>query len=177
MAKLGTGVLIVPQKPWPMVQEECETYRGTYRDEIGDEPPPPICAGWTFVDDNADRAEELARKYVGAYWSSVIDHYQFDQPHLKETPGYEFHSLMYDRLQAPGGMDKMSDFYVGLQPWGTPEQVYDKVRAFSDLIGAGGLVGVFRYGGMPAGEAERSMRLFARDVLPELQKLAPISVA
>jgi alkanesulfonate monooxygenase SsuD/methylene tetrahydromethanopterin reductase-like flavin-dependent oxidoreductase (luciferase family) len=177
MAKLGTGVLIVPQKPWPMVQEECDTYRSTYRNEIGEEPPPPICAGWTFVDANADRAEQRAREYIAGYWSSVIDHYQFDQPHLKETPGYEFHSLMYDRLQAPGGMDKMSEFYIGLQPWGTPEQVYDKVRTFSQLIGADGFVGVFRYAGMPTETAEASMRLFAREVMPELQKLAPVSVA
>jgi alkanesulfonate monooxygenase SsuD/methylene tetrahydromethanopterin reductase-like flavin-dependent oxidoreductase (luciferase family) len=175
MAKLGTGVLIVPQKPWPMVQEECATYRATYRAEIGREPPAPICAGWTFVDENADRAEELARKYVAGYWASVIDHYQFDQPHLKETPGYEFHSLMYERLSAPGGLQKMSDFYIGLQPWGTPDQVYDKIRSFSRLIGADGFVAVFRYGGMSAAVGERSMQLFAREVLPELQRLAPVT--
>ena len=31
MARLGTGVLIVPQKPWPRVKEETEVYRATYR--------------------------------------------------------------------------------------------------------------------------------------------------
>lgn len=175
MAKLGTGVLIVPQKPWSMVEEECATYRTTYRAEIGGEPPPPICAGWTFVDEDPDRAEELARTYLAGYWESVIDHYQFDQPHLKETPGYEFHSLMYERLTAPGGMERMSDFYIGLQPWGSPEQVYDKVKAISALTGADAFVAVFRYGGMSAAVGERSMRLFAREVMPELQRLVPAS--
>jgi alkanesulfonate monooxygenase SsuD/methylene tetrahydromethanopterin reductase-like flavin-dependent oxidoreductase (luciferase family) len=175
MARLGTGVLIVPQKPWSMVQEECATYRATYRAEIGQEPPPAICAGWTFVDEDADRAEELARKYIAGYWASVIDHYQFDQPHLKETPGYEFHSLLYERLIAPGGIEKMSDFYIGLQPWGTPEQVYEKVKTFSDLTNADGFVAVFRYGGMSAEVSERSMRLFAREVMPELQRPAPVT--
>jgi alkanesulfonate monooxygenase SsuD/methylene tetrahydromethanopterin reductase-like flavin-dependent oxidoreductase (luciferase family) len=175
MAKLGTGVLIVPQKPWHLVQEECSTYRAAYRAAIGEEPPAPICAGWTYVDDNADRAEETARRYLAGYWDSIIAHYEFDKPHLKETPGYEFHSLMYDRLTMPGGMEKMTEFYVGLQPWGTPEQVYEKITTFCDLTGADGFIGVFRYGGMNVEVAERSMRLFAQEVMPELQKLAPVS--
>jgi alkanesulfonate monooxygenase SsuD/methylene tetrahydromethanopterin reductase-like flavin-dependent oxidoreductase (luciferase family) len=173
MAKLGTGVLIVPQKPWSQVQEETLTYRKTFREEIGSEPPPPIVAGWTFVDESADRAEEKAREWIGGYWDSVIAHYEFDKPHLKETPGYEFHGLMYDRLTAPGGPQKMADFYVGLQPWGTPDQVYEKIVSFADLVGADSFVGVFRFAGMTRDDGEASMRLFAREVLPELKKVAP----
>jgi len=173
MAKLGTGVLIVPQKPWRLVKEETEVYRTTYRESIGEEPPAPIVAGWTFVDDNADRAEEQARTWLSGYWDSVISHYEFDKPHLKSTPGYEFHGQMYDRLNEPGGQEKMTEFYIGLQPFGTPEQVYDKVTSFCDLVGADGYVGVFRFGGMPADVAERSMRLFAAEVMPELQALSP----
>lgn len=173
MARLGTGVLVIPQKPWNQVQEDCDNYRRTYRDAIGGQPPPPICAGWVFVDEDADRAEERARHYIGGYWESIIDHYEFDKPHLKETPGYEFHSLMYDRLTAPGGLQKMTDFYVGLQPWGTPEQVYDKIKHFCELTGSDSFVGVFRYAGMPTDEAERNMRLFAERVMPELRTLSP----
>jgi alkanesulfonate monooxygenase SsuD/methylene tetrahydromethanopterin reductase-like flavin-dependent oxidoreductase (luciferase family) len=173
MARLGTGVLVVPQKPWTQVQEDISTYRTTYRQAIGDEPPAPVVAGWTFVDDNADRAEEQARAWIGGYWDSVIEHYEFDKPHLKNTAGYEFHGLMYDRLTSPGGAEKMTEFYLGLQPWGTPEQVYDKITAFGDLVGGDSFIGVFRFGGMPPDEAERSMRRFAREVMPELKKVAP----
>jgi alkanesulfonate monooxygenase SsuD/methylene tetrahydromethanopterin reductase-like flavin-dependent oxidoreductase (luciferase family) len=173
MANLGTGVLVVPQKPWHLVEEETATYRETYRAAHGEEPPAPIIAGWTYVDENADRAEEKARQWLSGYWDSVISHYEFDKPHLKSTPGYEFHGQMYDRLTAPGGAEKMTDFYIGLQPWGTPEQVFEKVRTFCDLVGGDGYIGVFRYGGMPPAEAEKSMRLFAKEVMPELQKIGP----
>jgi alkanesulfonate monooxygenase SsuD/methylene tetrahydromethanopterin reductase-like flavin-dependent oxidoreductase (luciferase family) len=173
MAKLGTGVLVVPQKPWHLVEEETATYRATYRDTHGEEPPAPIIAGWTYVDENADRAEEKARQWLSGYWDSVISHYEFDKPHLKSTPGYEFHGQMYDRLNAPGGPEKMTDFYIGLQPWGTSEQVFEKVRTFCDLVGGDSYIGVFRYGGMPPDEAEKSMRLFAKEVLPELHKIGP----
>jgi len=70
-------------------------------------------------------------------------------------------------------MEKMSDFYIGLQPGGTPEQVYEKTKTFCDVIGADSFVGVFRYGGMPVDVAEKSLRLFAREVMPELKALAP----
>ncbi|MPY94670.1 MAG: LLM class flavin-dependent oxidoreductase [Acidimicrobiia bacterium] len=173
MARLGTGVLVVPQKPWHLVQEDVVTYRDTYREAIGEEPPSPIIAGWTIVDESADRAEELARKYIGGYWASVVEHYEFDKPHLKSTPGYEFHGQMYDRLSKPGGMEKMTDFYVGLQPWGTPDQVLEKITTFADMVGGDGYVGVFRFAGMPAEEAERNMRLFAEKCKPVLQDLAP----
>jgi len=173
MAKMGVGLLIIPQKPWKVHRAELATYREVYREaNDGAEPPPPYCAGWTFVDESADRAEEMARRYIGGYWDSVVRHYEFDRDHLKNTPGYEFHSLMYDRLTSPGGMKKMTDFYVGLQPWGTPEQVYEKIKTFCDLTGADSFIGVFRYGGMPLDVAEGSMRLFAAEIMPELQKLA-----
>ena len=80
---------------------------------------------------------------------------------------------MYDRLNEPGGLERMTEFYIGLQPFGTPEQVYEKVTSFCDLVGADGYVGVFRFGGMPADVAERSMRLFAAEVMPELKALSP----
>ncbi len=135
------------------------TYRHTYREAIGEEPPPSIVAGWAFVDENADRAEELARKWLGGYWASIVAHYEFDKPHLKATPGYEFHAQMYDRLNRPGGMEKMTDFYVSLQPWGTPDQVLEKITHLREHgRAATATSGVFRYVGMPPEEGERNMR-------------------
>ena len=175
MARIGTGVLIIPQKPWAQVRTDCETYRKTYLEAIGSDPPPPICASWSYVDSNAGRAEERARLWIGRYWDSVVDHYEFNKPHLKDTPGYEFHAKMYEGLTAPGGKERYTDEYVKLQAWGTPEQVYEKVVAISQLTGADTFVPVFHYAGMPQGEAEASMRLFAAEVLPELHKWEPAS--
>jgi alkanesulfonate monooxygenase SsuD/methylene tetrahydromethanopterin reductase-like flavin-dependent oxidoreductase (luciferase family) len=173
MARIGTGVLIIPQKPWPQVQKECETFRSTYREANGSNPPPPICASWTYVDSDPERAQERARLWIGRYWDSVVEHYEFDKPHLKDTPGYEFHVRMYEGLMAPGGKEKYTREYVALQAWGTPDQVYDKVVNIARLTGADTFVPVFRYAGMPTHEAEASMRLFAAEVLPELQKYEP----
>ncbi len=174
MAEMGVGILIVPQKPWKAVRRELQDYRDVYREANGSEPPPPMVAGWTFVDESADRAETKAREFIGGYWDSIIEHYEFDQPHLKDIPGYEHHGLMYDRLTAPGGMEAMTDFFVDLQIWGTPDQVTEKIVNLQDETYMDGYMGVFSYAGMPIEEADRSMKLFARTVMPELQALAPV---
>ena len=173
MAKMGVGLLIVPQKPWSVVRDELAQYRSVFRDSTGEEPPTPMVAGWTYVDESADKAETMAREYIGAYWDSIVDHYEFDKDHLKNTKGYEFHGQMFDRLNEPGGKDRMTDFFLGLQVWGTPDQVKEKVMTIQDNTYNDGFMAVFSYGGMPMADAEASCRLFAKEVMPELQALAP----
>ncbi len=171
MAELGTGLLVVPQKPWHRVLEDVENHRKSFDDAFQAPPPPPFTQTLVFVDEDEKRAEELGRKYLGGYWHSVVAHYKFNEPHLTKTPGYEFHAQMYERLNAPGGMEAMTDFYLTLVPYGTPEQVYEKIDKFTGMLGAQGLIAQFRYAGMPADMAEHNMRLFAAQVLPRLKVL------
>ncbi len=173
MAEMGVGLLIIPQKPWDLVRTELQTYRTTFREATGEESPSPYVAGWCFVDESADRAEELARTYIGGYWDSVIEHYEFDKDHLKNTPGYEFHGQMYDLLNRPNGPQRMTDFFVDIQVWGTPEQVVERIVTIQDNTYNDAFMGVFSYAGMPSEEAERNARLFAAEVMPELQAMAP----
>jgi hypothetical protein len=60
---------------------------------------------------------------------------------------------------------------VDLQVSGTPEQCYEKIVDVRRRVGNEHFVGVFSYAGMPYDEAERNMRLFAAEVMPELKKL------
>jgi alkanesulfonate monooxygenase SsuD/methylene tetrahydromethanopterin reductase-like flavin-dependent oxidoreductase (luciferase family) len=69
------------------------------------------------------------------------------------------------------GTDKVVDFFVDLQVWGTPEQCYDKIVDIRRRVGNDHYVGVFSYAGMPPDEAERNMRLFAAEVLPALSRV------
>jgi alkanesulfonate monooxygenase SsuD/methylene tetrahydromethanopterin reductase-like flavin-dependent oxidoreductase (luciferase family) len=174
MAKLGIGILIIPQKPWPMVAQELNDYRQVYRDTNGTEAPPPIVGGWTFCDKDAGRAEELARKYIGGYWNTVVRHYELIGDHLTKMRGYEAYKAVQERTSMPGGMDQMIDFFLALQTWGTPEQIYEKVVDIQKRTGAEAFNAVFSYAGMPYEVAEESMRLFASEVMPELKKLVPI---
>ena len=65
MAKLGIGLLVIPQKPWAAVEEDFRVYTDVYRTANGAEAPAPLCGGFCFVDESADRAEEMAHRYIG----------------------------------------------------------------------------------------------------------------
>jgi alkanesulfonate monooxygenase SsuD/methylene tetrahydromethanopterin reductase-like flavin-dependent oxidoreductase (luciferase family) len=171
MAKLGVGILIIPQKPWKEVARELETYRSIFRQVNGVDAPPPVSAGWTFCDESAERAEEMARRYIGGYYQTVLDHYQFQGDHLARTKGYEYYGKMAEKI-AQYGTDTVVDYFMNLQVWGTPAQCYDKILDIHARTGNSHYVGVFSYAGMPYADAERNMRLFAREVMPALQKLS-----
>ena len=170
MARLGVGLLIIPQKPWDEVAKELDRYREMYLRENGEEAPPPICAGWTFCDENEERAYEMAKKYIVGYWETVIRHYEFTADHFKNFKGYEYYVKMTDKINKYG-LDEVSDFFLNLQIWGTPEQCYEKILKNRLIIGYESFVGVFSYAAMPYVEAERNLRLFAKAVMPELQKV------
>lgn len=172
MARLGVGMLIIPQKPWAEVAKELDAYRVTYRQQNHAEPPAPVCAGWTFCDSDADRAREQARRWIGGYFESVLEHYKFAGDHLAKTKGYEYYGKMSEKI-ATYGTETVTDFFVKLQIAGTPEQCYEQILEVRRRVGNEHFVGVFSYAGMPWDEAERNMRLFAKDVMPALQKLAP----
>jgi alkanesulfonate monooxygenase SsuD/methylene tetrahydromethanopterin reductase-like flavin-dependent oxidoreductase (luciferase family) len=114
MAELGVGILIIPQKPWSEVAKELEDYRGIYREVNGAEAPAPISAGWTFCDSSAERAREMAYRYIGGYFHSVLAHYHFEGDHLGRTKGYEYYGKMAEKITTYG-TDKVVDFFVDLQ--------------------------------------------------------------
>ena len=112
----------------------------------------------------------MARRYIGGYYQTVLDHYQFQGDHLATTKGYEYYGKMSDKI-AQYGTDTVIDYFANLQVWGTPEQCYDKILDIHRRTGNSHYVGVFSYAGMPYDEAERNIRLFAAEVMPALQKL------
>jgi alkanesulfonate monooxygenase SsuD/methylene tetrahydromethanopterin reductase-like flavin-dependent oxidoreductase (luciferase family) len=172
MAQLGVGILIIPQKPWDTVAAELDEYRAVYREINGEAPPPTIAAGWTFCDKDPQRAREMAQRYITGYWHSVVKHYEFKGDHFGKTKGYEYYGRMSEMVNQHG-TDGVSDFFLNLQVWGTPEQCLEKIHDIRARVGCETFVGVFSYAGMPHADAERSMRLFASDVMPELQRIEP----
>jgi alkanesulfonate monooxygenase SsuD/methylene tetrahydromethanopterin reductase-like flavin-dependent oxidoreductase (luciferase family) len=169
MARLGVGLLVIPQKPWDVVTAELEEYRRAYREVNDAEAPPPIVAGWTFCDPDAERARELATRYIGGYWDSVLRHYELAGEHLAGTPGYEHYGRMADIARDKGGAQALTEFFLGLQVWGTPATCVERIRDLRARLGAETFVGVFSYAGMPAAEAERNLRCFAHEVMPALR--------
>lgn len=169
MARLGIGLLVIPQKPWDMVQKDFEVYHQVYREVNGTEPPQPFCGGFFFVDENADRAEEMAYKYMGAYYHTAMKHYEMTSDHFGSYKSYEFYRHVHQYI-GRHGMDRAAQDFVKLMPWGTPDQVLDKLAFIRDTINMNGIMCNLSYAGMPYDEAERNLKCFAKHVLPELKK-------
>lgn len=169
MAKLGIGLLVIPQKPWDVVKQDFEVYHNVYRETNNAEPPLPFCGGFYFVDEDEKRAEEMAYKWIGAYYHTAMNHYEMAADHFGTHKSYEFYRHVNQYI-GRHGMDGAAKDFVKLMPWGTPDQVLRKLEFIRDTINMNGIMCTFSYAGMPYDLAERNMQTFAKHVLPELKK-------
>ncbi len=146
-------------------------YRERFAQRHGRKPPPEILVDYAYVSEDGEKAAEAGRKYAGRFYESLVLHYKFDDTHFAETKGYE----TYDetaKMVRDDGMDAAADAYVAPQAGiGSPEEVIEKFRHRREILGETGLLGCFLYGGMTLEEADRSLRLFASEVMPELRRL------
>jgi alkanesulfonate monooxygenase SsuD/methylene tetrahydromethanopterin reductase-like flavin-dependent oxidoreductase (luciferase family) len=167
-ADLGARMVVFSQRPYPDQAVAMGTYRDRFRQIHGREPGPPVTCDFVYCDTDPKRAEDKAHEHIAGYLTSVMQHYELASDHFKEAKGYESYGNAVDLLKAIG-LDKMCDMYLGVNVWGTPDQIIDRLRERRDIIGDFDLTACFRYSGLPFDDAERSMRTFASAVLPALR--------
>jgi alkanesulfonate monooxygenase SsuD/methylene tetrahydromethanopterin reductase-like flavin-dependent oxidoreductase (luciferase family) len=166
-AEAGLGALFVPQKGWEEIGEEVVTFNHL-REQQGLAAQQPIVVCWVYCSADPDEAWETARQYMTNYNDSALRHYEFhDADHFKEAGSYDYYAKMADARKRVGE-EKVVEVFARNQVWGTPEQCIEKLRNIRATTDAAEFVGVFTYGDLPAELAERSMRLFAQEVLPVL---------
>ena len=168
MAKLGLGLLVIPQKPWEQVEKEIKNYNKFFKELNNENPPAPLLAGWTICHRDKDIAKKLAEKYIGAYWQTVLDHYNFNTDHLQNQKGYEYYGKFAESMKKTGVRGAI-EFFLDLQTWGTPEQCLTQIETNCARIGAEAYIGVFSFAGMPFKMARANVELFANEVLPRLK--------
>jgi len=169
MARLGVGIMIFAQKPWDTVVKELDEYRRVYRGVQDSEPPKPILVHFVAVNEDAATAQEMFERYIVAYCRSTLSHYEFDNEGLAAIPGYEYYGRMAKNI-AKNGPESFTRQLAELQVWGTPEAVTKSILDNAERVDAGTVICVFGYGGMPPEVAKANLDLFAREVLPELQR-------
>src|SRR5579859_1846144 len=170
MAKLGVGLLVIPQKPWDAVKKDFEVYHKVWREVNAAAPiPKPLSGGFCVVDENKDRAEELAMKWLSGNYKTVIKHYEMTSEKFGSHKSYEFYSQV-GKFIAKHGIDGAALDFAQLMPWGTPDMVLEKLATIRNTIDANGFMLNFSYAGMPYDEAERNLKCFVKHVLPEVKK-------
>jgi alkanesulfonate monooxygenase SsuD/methylene tetrahydromethanopterin reductase-like flavin-dependent oxidoreductase (luciferase family) len=131
---------------------------------------------WTYVAETTREAQAGAERYMVEYADSALRHYELLGTHLKGIRGYEAYGAQQDAMRKDPSPFRQG-FYKS-HPWGTPEQTIARATELANAFGTDEIMFIFKYGAMPMAAAERSMRLFAKEVMPALKELkpAPLSV-
>jgi alkanesulfonate monooxygenase SsuD/methylene tetrahydromethanopterin reductase-like flavin-dependent oxidoreductase (luciferase family) len=169
-AALGARLMIFSQQAWDTFAEgSLKDYRESYRKHHDREPPPPVTGDLLFCHEDPQQAEELAMTYMPNYFLTIVQHYELMSDHFKHIDGYDYYETAGDLFKQVGA-ETAAKGYCQVNCWGSPQQILEKLRWRFDLLGGFELNAIVNYGGMPFEMVEKSLRLFAQEVLPELQR-------
>ena len=158
-ARLGLGLLIIPQKPWKAIVEDVERHRELYGATQGAEPPPCVTSLVVYCDEDESRTREVTERWIRSQVANVDRHYDFGAERAR-VKGYE----AYGRSTSA-----FFEEQIRLQIIGSPELCTEKILEIRRRCGTDHFSGVFSFAGLPAELAERSIRTFAEQVLPKLK--------
>lgn len=168
-AVLGAQLMVLAQQPWEVFRQQALVpYQEKWRSLRETEPPVPFAGQLVYCDADPVRAKELGEKYVKEYFATVAEHYEIGGKHFQETKGYEYYGNAADAIEAMG-LDKLAEIYAGVNTFGTPDEIVEQLRHQKAVLDVDHDVLVIpKYGSMTQAEAEASVSLFAREVIPKL---------
>ncbi len=170
IAKHGVRPLTIPTTSLELALSNMRNY-AALRHEAGHGPSHTKLALWTYVADNPKEAESGAQQYMCEYADSALRHYELLGSHLEGVKGYQQYGELQKALRQDA--DPFRQAFYRSHPWGTPDQVIKRASELANAFGTDEIMFIFKYGSMPMAATEKSMRLFARDVMPALKQLSP----
>ena len=136
----------------------------------------PIVACLAYCDEDASKAEEYSKRYIGGYYGSVLKHYEMLGGHFKGTKGYEYYDKMSGNL-VKHGLEGTGEWYASLQVYGTPDECVERAAIISQNTGCSEMLFHFSYSGMPYDDALASLRTFNAKVQPRLKLMTSTASA
>ena len=139
------------------------------RSGLGLSPDQPTTLLWTYCAETAAEAEEGWEYFHNQLTAAQHHYFDWNNPGFEGINGYE----EYLKRQAAdvGVADAGFEARRATQPIGTPDEIIDKIKTLQKAISLEMLVIHVFYGGMPREKAEKSLRLFAKEVLPAVQAM------
>jgi alkanesulfonate monooxygenase SsuD/methylene tetrahydromethanopterin reductase-like flavin-dependent oxidoreductase (luciferase family) len=169
-AELGAALMTIVTRPVPDLMPVFTSYREQFQARHG-RPAPPISVNVNmYCHEDAATAHARAHRYIGRFFASNVRHYEMAGDHFGRTEGYERYAEVARALRA-AGLENAAAAYTASALWGTPAQVIERIGAISDVLGSFELIVLPSFGGMPYDQAERSLELFAKDVMPAVRGL------
>lgn len=167
IAESGINPLTVPTVSLKVALKGFQAFVNQ-RAAAGFEPAQTKLGLYVYCAETHDAAQAGAEQYLTNFADSSLRHYELSNDHFASIKGYESYEQMSKAFR--GDTNPMARGYVDDHPWGTPDEVCQRIKTLAAAFGANELMLGFKYGSMPADVAERSMGLFADHVLPELKE-------
>lgn len=174
-AENGLGQMFVADDDLPKMIGGVRRFN-RIRAELGLPPDQPTTLLWMYCAETEAEAEEGWTFYRNQVQAATHHYFEWNNPGFAGISGME--EYLTRQSADVGPLDANLASHRETQPIGTPEQIIERIRSVQWAISLEELVIHFFYGGMPAEKAERSLRLFAEEVLPAVQAMdTPINPA
>jgi alkanesulfonate monooxygenase SsuD/methylene tetrahydromethanopterin reductase-like flavin-dependent oxidoreductase (luciferase family) len=171
-AKLKARMVLFADRPWPMRLPGIEKYRELYRARHGASAPPVLTADQCVCASTPAKARELADRHMPVFVDSNLEHYELMSTHFETTKGYDGYAKKSE-IARQTGRDGLVAALMKAAVFGTPDEVLRAYEERRNSIGDFELATSIRFGGIPYPEAEASLRLFGKEVLPVLKSWQP----
>ena len=139
------------------------------RSELGLPPDQPTTLLWMYCAETAEEAEEGWVYFHNQLTASQYHYFEWNNPGYEGVHGYE--EYLKKQSADIGRADANLAARRATQPIGTPDDIIERIKMLQQTISLEKLVIHMFYGGMPRDKAEKSLRLFAEKVLPEVQAM------
>jgi alkanesulfonate monooxygenase SsuD/methylene tetrahydromethanopterin reductase-like flavin-dependent oxidoreductase (luciferase family) len=170
IAKHGVRPLTIPTTSLDMSLTNMRRY-AQLSQKAGHKPSHTKLALWTYVAESHGAADAGARRFMGEYADSALRHYELLGTHLAGIKGYEVYGAQQNALRKDASPFR-EGFYKS-HPWGTPDETIKRATELANAFGTDEIMFIFKYGSMQQAEAEKSLSLFAKEVMPALKDLHP----
>jgi alkanesulfonate monooxygenase SsuD/methylene tetrahydromethanopterin reductase-like flavin-dependent oxidoreductase (luciferase family) len=191
LSRRGMVPLFVGNKPIEDAGREVQKVN-TFRKEEGLPPCQPKNVMFMYCTANLDDIAKT-EEWIWTANRDVTVHYGFaDASNFKGVKGYEAYAAREatatavlassvtgsDTGPAKGGPPKTAGYHASNLLIGTPEEIFNRIVAAQEACSFSELTIVPQFGTMPYQEAMASTKLFAKEVLPAVQKMdAPLHAA
>ena len=172
-AKLGAHMVMFADRPWEMRLPTIERGRELHRTFHHTAPPALMMTEFCVCGTSLGETEEEARRYQGKFVESNFYHYEFLGEHFSTVKGYDAYQQKA-AIARQSGLEGAVKGFMQAASWGTPDKILRGLEARRQLLGHFELNVAFRFGGTPYEVAERSLHLFAKEVLPVLHSWQPM---
>jgi alkanesulfonate monooxygenase SsuD/methylene tetrahydromethanopterin reductase-like flavin-dependent oxidoreductase (luciferase family) len=180
VAGLGLNPLALPSKSLAEFADDIHDYNEA-RATAGFPPARrPIAQVFMVCSESEQEAREAAEQYVVEYGDSVILHYEMGGEHFNHIKGYEQYRSGGESAastESPDGrlpMDAkgaLGRVLIDDGVIGTPKQCVERIDAINQMMGPSEIILVNKPGSMPMELAEKGLRLYAKEVLPQVHKM------